>query len=112
LKARVGAQYDEPNFTKLHDLARHIIHVSEGLQVAAGTILELAHICKEGKESRGSILEDMPTEDHEEAELEIWARAVGNLQKRSDSLKERLSNEIQLVWTMFSFGVPPPTEHR
>jgi hypothetical protein len=62
-----------------------------------------------GKELCDSVPGNTSTDDYRE--LKIWVRMLGIVWERSDSLKARLSNEIQLVWTMPPFAMPLVAEH-
>ncbi|KAI8962912.1 hypothetical protein F5Y11DRAFT_320819 [Daldinia sp. FL1419] len=89
----------QPDYRHLHDVARHAIHVTESLNVAA--------------ESMGGILAQheeflnqfFPTQmirpDTSEAihhQLLFYRRMLSNLRHRSVSNRERLQNEIQLAF--------------
>ncbi|KAK7961168.1 hypothetical protein PG988_012382 [Apiospora saccharicola] len=88
-----------PDFRRLHDLARHAIHVTETLDVSMQT---LAAVLSQHKEMR-------PEADKKE-EQRVWKnvrqrllahkQVVDNLRCRSQSNQDRLQNEIQLAFNL------------
>ncbi|KAF2786926.1 hypothetical protein K505DRAFT_258836, partial [Melanomma pulvis-pyrius CBS 109.77] len=77
-----------PNFVHLHDMARHLIHSNETLQVAIETIQSIRARCTHMKESNF---------DDQTYALQKELKAI---KCRSESLRERLQNEINLAFNL------------
>jgi hypothetical protein len=89
----------QPDFVHLHELARHVIHANEVLDVALNTTkrLQTRYLNLAAPPAAAS---DSETDLRDQFEyLENDLRAI---KRRSESLHERLQNEIQLV------RLPPP----
>ncbi|KAK2756213.1 hypothetical protein FQN54_005621 [Arachnomyces sp. PD_36] len=89
-----------PDFPRFHEIARHIIHSNETLDVAIDTVDGTIH------EHESFLRECGGTEDAQFRDLhrrlyyssrELWA-----LKRRSESLYERLQNEINLAFNLIS----------
>lgn len=74
-----------PDFVHLHDMARHLIHSNESLDVAVETIQSIRDRCTQMKEGYF---------DNRTYALQKELKAI---KWRSESLRERLQNEINLV---------------
>jgi hypothetical protein len=102
----------QPDFVHLHELARHVIHSNEVLDVALTTVKRLESHCRELATLRHSVSLDSEVDLRDQFEsLEYDMCAI---KRRSESLHERLQNEIQLVRPLSPslFCLPPPTTHR
>ncbi|KAI1635585.1 hypothetical protein F4809DRAFT_642332 [Biscogniauxia mediterranea] len=89
----------EPDYRRLHDIARHAIHVVETLDVA--------NITMDGIISQHeSIKDDMPFDRDVwravHRRLSFFKQIVGSLRCRSESNAKRLENEIQLAFNTVS----------
>ncbi|KAF2801356.1 uncharacterized protein BDZ99DRAFT_577636 [Mytilinidion resinicola] len=85
-------------YVKMHELARHIIHLTETLGVGARTLRTMrnAHSvrCKSGK-SVGHY--------HQiQGDLEFYELFLQNLQARASAFDQRLNNEIKLAFNLFA----------
>lgn len=88
-----------PNYPRLHDIARHAIHVSETLELAAKTIESMI-------EHYDEFITERPTQDEKTTNarrkirnhMQFYHSLVGSLRSRSTSNKQRLLNEIQLAF--------------
>jgi hypothetical protein len=80
----------EPNFPLLHDVARHVIHSTETLEVAISTVSQMAAIVKSVEPSTSS---HYPSQHR----LVLHRQTLSNLRARSQALDARLRNEIALV---------------
>jgi hypothetical protein len=78
----------EPNFPLLHDVARHVIHSTETLEVAISTVGQMAAIVKSVEPSS-----HYPSQHR----LVLHRQTLSNLRARSQALDARLRNEIALV---------------
>lgn len=80
-------------------MARHVIHICEVLEVAVDSIHELLN----GPGTRTSTICECPgvgdgaKPNCSHNEMRFWLRMLRNFGRRADSLKLRLSNEINLV---------------
>lgn len=99
----------EPDFTLLHDLARHLIHAKEIFEVAKDTTNSIIHHHQSlqqefGTEERAKKLElQIPPKLFKiiQEKLYISDRDMAAKQARATSLNERLHNEINLVCFCF-----------
>ncbi|KAI0600912.1 hypothetical protein F4775DRAFT_544045 [Biscogniauxia sp. FL1348] len=89
----------EPDYRRLHDIARHAIHVVETLEVA---ILTMDGIISQHE----SVKNDMPLDRDVwravHRRLAFFKQIVGSLRCRSESNAKRLENEIQLAFNTVS----------
>ncbi|EEH10403.1 conserved hypothetical protein [Histoplasma capsulatum G186AR] len=88
-----------PDFPKLHDIARHVIHSNETLDVAIETIDSILHehellISREG--STGSHKIQKISAEDVTRRLYYHSREIRAIKARSASLYDRLQNEINL----------------
>jgi Mg2+ and Co2+ transporter CorA len=91
-------QKPNPNYRRLHDIARHAIHVTETLDVAAQNI---DHIIKQ-HEIYTNMLADPQPRAHQliSRRLAFFQSYVGSIRHRSVSNQLRLQNEIQLAFNI------------
>lgn len=102
LQARNNPNPPAPNFPNLHDIARHVSHANEILQVAEHTLDRLVQAqtywrteyydgnSRFVKRNRMVCLQN-------KQDLLFLAKEIHSLKTRSASLSERLQNEINLV---------------
>jgi hypothetical protein len=101
-KVRGSTQYFQPDFPRLHDIARHIIHSNETLDVAVDTIDSISH---------QNILfseEICITSKQLQQRLYLVLKKMNAIKRRSVSLSERLQNEINLASNLI---VPKQSSH-
>ncbi|RHZ47723.1 uncharacterized protein CDV56_104086 [Aspergillus thermomutatus] len=102
-KARNQPHPPALNFPNLHDIARHIFHSNETLEVAAHTLQSLideqtrfrAEHAELVNGNRGAWL-------HAAQRAHFVAKQLHSLMTRSKSLSERLRNEINLAFNLVS----------
>lgn len=87
-----------PNFPILHDTARHVSHINEILEVAEHTV----HRMIQEQVAWSAECATMPRKSRlswvrNEQELRFFAKEMHSLKTRSQSLSERMQNEIHLV---------------
>ncbi|CAG8313000.1 unnamed protein product [Penicillium salamii] len=88
----------KPNYRQLHDIARHAIHVTETLNVAAKNI---EHIVKQHEIYADIQANPRPrSHQHISRRLAFFQSYIGSLQHRSMSNQLRLQNEIQLAFNI------------
>jgi len=96
IQNRTSNARPDPNYPRLHDIARHAIHVQETLEVAVVTIenmiLEHEHFFLEW--SNGESV-DVPQQAQKR--LHFYLHVMKSLKNRAQASKERLINEITLV---------------
>ncbi|KAH8589902.1 hypothetical protein B0O99DRAFT_745712 [Bisporella sp. PMI_857] len=88
-----------PDYPRLHDIARHAIHVSETLDLAVKTVECMM-------EQHDEFTADRPTTDEKtknarrriRKHLKFCRYMIGSLRSRSTSNQQRLLNEIQLAF--------------
>ncbi|KAJ5355254.1 uncharacterized protein N7496_012466 [Penicillium cataractarum] len=91
-----------PNYRKLHDIARHSIHVNETLDVSLQTIERILENHRTYMNPRDSVL--FPSHRNTQVWQTIQSRLsfpqsfLGSLRHRSISNEKRLQNEIQLTF--------------
>ncbi|KAI1499392.1 hypothetical protein F5X99DRAFT_419982 [Biscogniauxia marginata] len=88
----------EPDYRRLHDIARHAIHVVETLDVA---ILTMDGILSQ-HEMVGGEAPDRQAWLAVHRRLAFFKQMIGSLRCRSDSNAKRLENEIQLAFNTVS----------
>ncbi len=92
-----------PDYRRLHDIARHAIHVSETLDVATETMQGiLAQHDQFLTEGAGTGIADRRTSDGVHRQLVFCKNMISNLRHRAESNSKRLQNEIQLAYNMVS----------
>ncbi|KAJ5333364.1 uncharacterized protein N7506_007147 [Penicillium brevicompactum] len=86
-----------PDYRRLHDIARHAIHVCESLDVAVQTIesVQMHYLKYTGSKPQHN---DPAFDQDLRAQLEFYRGFIANLRHRSTSNEKRLQNEIQLAF--------------
>jgi Mg2+ and Co2+ transporter CorA len=86
----------QPDYRRLHDIARHAIHVNETLDIA---VQNIEHILAQ-HESYTKLKPDnnSPASEDIHLRLQSWQSFIANLRSRSISNEKRLQNEIQLAF--------------
>lgn len=96
---QLGDKRPQPNYRRLHDIARHAIHVTESLDV---TVQNIDHIIQhhESYIARMSKKGDIPSfpQSSIQSQLQFYQTWLGSLRHRSLSNEKRLQNEIQLAF--------------
>jgi hypothetical protein len=89
----------QPEFLRLHDIARHAIHVSETLDVTVTTI-EVMIACHDTYIRSAILVDDETRAAHSmlRSKLQFHNHMIRSLRYRAASNKERLSNEIQYAF--------------
>ncbi|SPO05221.1 uncharacterized protein DNG_07908 [Cephalotrichum gorgonifer] len=101
-KARALVDHPGHDFAQLHDLARHMIHISETLDVSVKTISGILR----GHQASSMNTTGVTQPPHRIASQAIHERLIflenmlENLRHRSISNKQRLDNEVQLAFHM------------
>ncbi|KAH7064322.1 hypothetical protein BKA63DRAFT_525191 [Paraphoma chrysanthemicola] len=97
LRSAPGAPQSE--FTRLHDMARHAIHVSETLDVTVTTIETIA-TCHDTYVRSSFVTDEQTRNAHStlRSRIQFHNHMIRSLRYRAASNKERLSNEIQYVF--------------
>lgn len=94
----------EPNYRKLHDIARHSIHVTETLDVNLQTIERILENHKTymspGYSSPFTTHHDSLVWQEIQSRLSFGQSYLGSLRHRSISNEKRLQNEIQLTFQL------------
>ncbi|KAK8017200.1 hypothetical protein PG991_008276 [Apiospora marii] len=90
-----------PDFRRLHDLARHAIHVTETLDVSIQTLAAVLSQHKEMRpEATGQKEEGVRLWKNVRQRLLAHKQVIDNLRCRSQSNQDRLQNEIQLAFNL------------
>jgi hypothetical protein len=89
----------QPEFVHLHEIARHVIHSNETLDVAIDTIERLQQTCSK-KEPWGGA-ETLKFS----GSMSALEKDMKSIKRRSESLHERLQNEINLVSSLQLLGM-------
>lgn len=92
-KERQPVGKPQPDYARLHDIARHSIHVNETLEATLQTIGQIIYHHKAMREDTKI---DQSVVQSVHARLQFFEGFINNLRCRSVSNKERLTNEIQL----------------
>jgi hypothetical protein len=96
---RTTSTAPNPNYPRLHDIARHAIHVSETLDLAVKTVECMIAQHDQFIADRGpskNRLEITKRKFHKR--MNFYQHMLSSLRSRSTSNKERLLNEIQLAF--------------
>lgn len=88
------ARNEEADYTLLHEIARHALHVSETLVVASKSANDLQ---KQHRDFLASRAPGGSPWSGNHSPLHLPARTLEGLVSRAESNKARLQNEIQLV---------------
>jgi Mg2+ and Co2+ transporter CorA len=84
----------DPDYRRLHDIARHAIHVSETLDVAVQTMQRMLA-------RHDELMKLLPGQDGLQeinSHLQFFQSVISSLRCRSTSNEKRMGNEIQLVF--------------
>ncbi|KAI1105318.1 hypothetical protein F4804DRAFT_304522 [Jackrogersella minutella] len=98
-KKPMGRPY--PDYRRLHDIARHAIHVSETLDVATDT-MEGILAQHENFLNKDVVFMSRPSMNQTHDRLTFSKNVIGNLRHRAASNRKRLQNEIQLAYNTVS----------
>jgi hypothetical protein len=99
---RTPSSNPNPDYARLHEIARHVTHSSETLEVAVGTVDSMLRQHKEFLEERPGKASETATvciSKRTAKILEFQSQMLQNFKLRSQSNGERLQNEITLVST-------------
>ncbi|KAJ5318746.1 hypothetical protein N7476_005166 [Penicillium atrosanguineum] len=90
-----------PDYRRLHDIARHAIHVTEALEVA---VLNIEHIGTQHEAFVDSRADGRAGAAHREISrrLAFFKSYIGSVRQRSISNEKRLQNEIQLSYNVIA----------
>ncbi|KAH8664804.1 hypothetical protein BGZ61DRAFT_431514 [Ilyonectria robusta] len=99
-KYRMQTDPPTPNYSHLHDLARHIIHVSETLDLAVKTMGSVLQQHASFMNDGSSTLPKKAAYRNVHERLLFFEQIFEGLRCRSSSNKERLQNEIQLAFNV------------
>ena len=86
----------EPDYPYLHELARHIIHSTETLNVAIETVDGMIGQHEQFSKQR-PLDPDLPVSNQTRQHLNFQSKLFKTLKSRSQALGDRLQNEINLV---------------
>ncbi|PKY01066.1 hypothetical protein P168DRAFT_58687 [Aspergillus campestris IBT 28561] len=103
-KARNLEKPTAPDFHNLHDIARHIFHSTETLQVAEATLTSLRDELSRWRDEHPDLVSGLMRGSWMQTQQRVVfaAREINSARIRSQSLTDRLQNEINLV-CFFSF---------
>lgn len=97
----IPAGRPQPNYRRLHDIARHAIHVSESLDVTSKTMEGIIAQHQDFLSQRFSTEKiDLDSSENIGRQLLSWRHMISSLRHRSASNKDRLQNEIQLSFNI------------
>ncbi|KAJ5163014.1 uncharacterized protein N7500_004844 [Penicillium coprophilum] len=85
----------QPDYRRLHDIARHAIHVNETLDIA---LQNMEHILIQHESYISNPDNDSASSEDIHFRLRSWQSFIANLRSRSISNEKRLQNEIQLAF--------------
>lgn len=94
-KRRVSLHLPQPDYPKLHEIARHTLHVTETLAVTSKTVESIQKHYKQF--SQRTKAEDLQSWNHSNR-LSFYSSLLVCLFHRSDSNQKRLQNEIALAF--------------
>lgn len=100
-KSRACNPAIEPDFSKMHEDARHAIHCSETLEVAAEVLAQIKreHAAFHKKRAADAALPELAVEKSQ-SYIGFQLQMLKNLKLRSQANHERLNNEITLAYNM------------
>ncbi|KAL2823791.1 hypothetical protein BDW59DRAFT_173257 [Aspergillus cavernicola] len=102
-KARSESSHEPNNFPLLHDIARHLFHYQETIEVAEHTMQALAaEQVRWRKEDPEKVREDLGTWLKTRQRLQYEEKRAHSLKTRSRSLNDRHQNEINLAFNLVS----------
>ncbi|KAJ5481279.1 hypothetical protein N7475_000091 [Penicillium sp. IBT 31633x] len=87
----------KPNYRRLHDIARHAIHVTESLDV---TLQNIGHIVEQHKTYTNLLGIRPRSQQYIAQRLAFSWSYIGSIRHRSVSNQQRLQNEIQLAFNI------------
>ena len=94
-----SGQKPKPNFRRLHDIARHAIHVTEALEVTVQNIEQISRQHEIFVNSRTD-LQAEPAHQEVSERLAFFKSYIDSARQRSISNEKRLQNEIQLAFNI------------
>jgi Mg2+ and Co2+ transporter CorA len=94
-----SGQKPQPDYRRLHDIARHAIHVTETLEV---TVQNIEQIVKQHELFVSSRTHSQTETNHQEVSrrLAFFKSYIDSQRQRSISNEKRLQNEIQLAFNV------------
>ncbi|KAH8757175.1 hypothetical protein F5883DRAFT_568283 [Diaporthe sp. PMI_573] len=97
-KEEIPAGWPRPDYRRLHDIARHAIHVSETLNVAKQTMSRI--VAEHDAFMTSELATDRNVSQGVQHRLRFAENMMSSLRDRSVSNEKRLLNEIQLAFHM------------
>ncbi|KAJ5893226.1 hypothetical protein N7495_004917, partial [Penicillium taxi] len=99
----INSNRPQPDYRRMHDIARHAIHVSESLDVSVQNIETIIkkyslYIKSQPRNSYSGEDEDLKNK------IEFFGCFIASLRHRSISNEKRLQNEIQLAFNIVAQG--------
>lgn len=104
-QARGSSESFQPNFVHLHDIARHIVHSNETLDVAVDTIGSVQYHQRVFSAINSQTQENQ-SQLHVQNKFYSLQKELKCIKRRSESLGERLQHEIKLVSVMGHVAFP------
>lgn len=103
-KSRSSSTAAGPDFPRMHDLARHAIHVTETLDVAVNVMAAMLNQHESLMASLEGTSQPPPASglSKTRSRLLFYQNIIDNLRHRSTSNQQRVQNEIQLAFNMVS----------
>ncbi|PLB34928.1 uncharacterized protein BDW47DRAFT_111295 [Aspergillus candidus] len=103
-KARNVMKPAAPDFHNLHDIARHIFHSTETLQVAEATLTNLRDELSRWRDEHPDLVDGLMRGSWMQTQQKVVfaAREITSARIRSQSLTDRLQNEINLAFNLVS----------
>ncbi|KAL3478134.1 hypothetical protein BJX99DRAFT_224681 [Aspergillus californicus] len=102
-KARSGKGHQPKNFPLLHDIARHLFHFSETIEVAEHTLQALTtEQVHWRREDADTVSENLNTWLKTRQRIQYEAKRTHSLKTRSKSMNDRHQNEINLAFNLVS----------
>jgi Mg2+ and Co2+ transporter CorA len=89
----------QPDYRRLHDIARHAIHVTEALEMTAQNIEQIARQHETFVNSQTD-LQAEPAHQEVSRRLAFFQSYIDSIRQRSISNEKRLQNEIQLAFNI------------
>ncbi|CAP91292.1 Pc13g02230 [Penicillium rubens Wisconsin 54-1255] len=86
----------QPDYRRLHDIARHAIHVNETLDIAVQNIEHI--LTQHASYTKSKPDNTSPASEDIHLRLGSWQSFIANLRSRSIANEKRLQNEIQLAF--------------
>ncbi|KAI9692698.1 MAG: hypothetical protein M1820_009449 [Bogoriella megaspora] len=95
ISAREASRLQEPDYPLLHEIARHVTHVSETLMVASKSIRSLL---QHQQDFMNKHFKSDRTWDATQSQFHFRLQIIQNIHSRSESNRARLQNEISLAF--------------